>query len=226
MSNGTDKNPFPFCVRLLFWPLRIFFHLLYHQFAWTYDWVAAIVSLGLWQTWVLSVLPYLEGGRILELGHGPGHLQDALYKNKRTMGFIVGLDASPQMSRIAKRNLRKSGIIPNLVNGNARNLPFCEETFHRVAATFPSEYILHSSTLSEIHRVLIPGGRLVVLTTALITGQRRRDQTAAWLFKVTGQSSSLERRLLDPARQAGFEVKLEKIKLKSSLLILFIAEKG
>ena len=66
--------------RLLGWFLRFFFHLLYHQFAWTYDWVAAGVSLGRWNEWVRSILPYMQEGRILELGHGPGHLQAELLK--------------------------------------------------------------------------------------------------------------------------------------------------
>ena len=32
--------------------LRIFFHLLYHPFAWTYDFIAWAVSLGRWKDWV------------------------------------------------------------------------------------------------------------------------------------------------------------------------------
>ncbi len=62
--------------------LRFFFRLLYHQFAFTYDLVAATVSLGRWKDWVLSVVPFIEGTRILEIGHGPGHLQRALLEQE------------------------------------------------------------------------------------------------------------------------------------------------
>jgi ubiquinone/menaquinone biosynthesis C-methylase UbiE len=48
------------------------------SFAWSYDLVAAVVSLGQWNHWVGSVLPYLPGVNILEIGHGPGHLQRLL----------------------------------------------------------------------------------------------------------------------------------------------------
>ncbi len=225
MNNHAQGDIYPACFRYLVWPLRIFFYLLYHQMAWTYDWVAAAVSIGLWQKWVLSVIPYLDGAMLLELGHGPGHLQKALWGKKDVPRSIIGLDASPQMGRIASRRLKRSGISPNLVNGFAQNLPFLNEAFQSVVATFPTEYIFNPSTLAEIYRVLAPGGRLVVLTSALITGRRRREKTAAWLFNVTGQSSPLDRRLLEPARQAGFRVKVEEIKLKSSVLILLIAEK-
>ena len=54
--------------------MRFFFHLLYHPFAFTYDLVAATVSFGDWKNWVYSILPFINGTRILELGHGPGHL--------------------------------------------------------------------------------------------------------------------------------------------------------
>ena len=55
--------------------MRVFFHLLYHPFAFTYDLVAAVVSFGQWKNWGQSILPFIDGTRILELGHGPGHLQ-------------------------------------------------------------------------------------------------------------------------------------------------------
>ena len=73
--------------------LRFFFHQLYHGFAWTYDFVAASVSIGRWRGWVLTALPYLEGPRVLELGHGPGHLQLALFESGLAP---LGLDASRQ----------------------------------------------------------------------------------------------------------------------------------
>jgi ubiquinone/menaquinone biosynthesis C-methylase UbiE len=225
MNKRSQGDSYPAYFRYLFWPLRIFFYLLYHQMAWTYDGVAAVVSVGSWQKWVLSVLPYLENGRCLELGHGPGHLQQALWGKKYPASAIFGLDASPQMGRIANRRLKRSGVSPNLLNGFAQKLPFLAETFQSVVATFPTEYIFNPSTLAEIHRVLAPGGRLVVLTSAFITGQRRREKTAAWLFKVTGQSSPLDRRLLEPARQTGFRVRVEEIKLSTSVIILCIAEK-
>ncbi|MEW6241946.1 MAG: class I SAM-dependent methyltransferase, partial [Chloroflexota bacterium] len=55
--------------------LRVFYHWLYHPFAWVYDFVAAVVSLGRWNEWIMTVMPLIEGTRILELGHGPGPLQ-------------------------------------------------------------------------------------------------------------------------------------------------------
>jgi ubiquinone/menaquinone biosynthesis C-methylase UbiE len=223
-KNLGEKRP-PFWARLLFHLLRLFFYLLYHPLAWTYDWVAAIVSLGAWQKWVFSIIPYIQGAPILELGYGPGHLQKVLWKNAGFKPLVFGLDASSQMARIARRNLRRAGISPNQMIGYAQSLPFPANSFQTVAATFPTEYIFHPSTLAEVYRILEPGGRLVVLTSAVITGSRRLEKTAAWLFKVTHQSSLWESRLLEPARQVGFRAKVEEQQLKSGLLIYVIAEK-
>jgi ubiquinone/menaquinone biosynthesis C-methylase UbiE len=194
--------------------------------AWTYDWVAAIVSLGAWQKWVFSITPYIRDAPILELGYGPGHLQKALWENARFKPLVFGLDASPQMARIARRGLRRAGIPPNLMIGYAQHLPFPANTFQTVAATFPTEYIFEPSTLAEVYRILAPGGRFIILASAIITGPRRLDKTAAWLFKITRQSSLWEGRLLEPARQAGFRTREEELKLKSGLLIFAIAEKA
>lgn len=223
-NRSPDHPPAPY-LRILFWSLRVFFYLLYHPMAWTYDWVAAAVSLGQWKSWVLSALPYLQGPRILELGHGPGHLQKALWEKGQTGLFVVGLDASSQMGRLAHHNLESRGNRPKLVNGRAQYLPFEDGAFENVVATFPTEYIFDPSTMSEIRRVLVPGGRLVLLTSAVLVGKRRSEQTAAWLFKVTGQSTPWEQRLINPLRQIGFLVSLDEVRLPSSVLMMLLGEK-
>ena len=208
--------------RLLGWFLRIFFHLLYHQFAWTYDWVAAGVSLGRWDEWVKSILPYIQEGRILELGHGPGHLQVELLR----MGLkSFGLDASPQMSHQAMNRLQKLGFASKLVRGFAQALPFEEGTFQTVVATFPSEYIVDPRTLIEIERVLEPGGQVIILALAWITGEKWLERAAGGLFRVTGQSPEWEDRFLEPVRDAGFLAHVDWVDLETSRLAIIVGQK-
>ncbi len=227
------------CVKPLFFVkplLRFFFRLLYHQFAWTYDLVAALVSFNRWRDWVLSVMPFLEGSRVLEIGHGPGHLQRALRSQGRP---AVGIDASPQMGRLAKRNLRldiqnqntytskalSAYTQLNLARGLAQALPFAAESFDSVVATFPTEYFVDPQTLKEVKRCLVPGGRFVVLPVAL-----PRNRLLDWLFKTTHQRPTealdvIRARLEKPLAALSFQTEIQALDVPSGVLVVVIAVK-
>jgi len=201
--------------------LRVFFGWLYHPLAFTYDLVAATVSFGRWNDWGRNVVPFIQGTRILELGHGPGHLQRLL----RSLGlFAVGLDESTQMGRLASRQLRRGGYAQiNLARGLAQHIPFPTESFNTVLSTFPSEYIFDQRTLSEARRVLHNGGRLVVLPAAW-----PKNPLLGWLFKVTGESpleaqAVVKRKLKQPFIEAGFDVEIQILDVSSGFLIVVIA---
>ena len=221
---GEELYP-PLRNRLLTHLLGLFFRLLYHPLAWSYDAVAAIVSIGRWRRWVLQAGRYASGPRILELGFGPGHLQTDLHRQ----GFqVFGLDESAQMARQARGRLKHYGLSYRLARGLAQRLPYASECFHSVIATFPTNYILDPSTLNEIYRVLAGGGRLVVLFAAWITGRAPIDRAAALLFRATGQTPQMnqnEKRLLDPFLQAGFQTERKELETSDGRLLLIVAVK-
>ncbi|HEX2998294.1 MAG TPA: methyltransferase domain-containing protein [Anaerolineales bacterium] len=225
--------------------LRIFFYLLYHQFAFAYDLVAAVVSFNRWKDWVMSALPFIEGKRVLEIGHGPGHLQRVLLD--RGM-LAVGIDESIQMGRLAKRNLKRTflsqtQITPlsnaspqpayaqeSLTRGLAQHLPIRGETFDTVVATFPAEYIFDPKTLIETWRVLVPGGKFVILPGATITGRNIVDRLLAWIFRATGEthpdlSEIIRERSKEAFAKTGFHVVVHEIPVKSSLVFIILATK-
>lgn len=210
--------------RLITGFLRVFFRLLYHSFAWSYDAVAWTVSLGRWTTWINSVIPFIRGRRVLELGHGPGHLQVDLARQ----GILAyGLDESRQMGRQAYYRVIKV-VQPKLTRGRAENLPFPEACFGTVVSTFPTEYILLPATLLEINRVLEPGGKLIILLASWFTGKSQLEKAAAFLFTITGQVPSAGdhfQNLLRPFQAAGYNSRLEWVDQNSSRLLLVVAEK-
>jgi ubiquinone/menaquinone biosynthesis C-methylase UbiE len=210
-------------MRLILFLFRTIFYLLYHQFAWTYDFVAAAVSLGRWKDWVQSALPYLDG-RILEIGYGPGHLQLSLHEKCLS---VFGMDESRQMARQASRRLYKKGFPSNLSRGYAQHLPFPKNVFDTVVTTFPSEYIFDPQTLMEIRRVLVTGGKLIVVPMAWITGKRIHERLAAWLFRVTGEApgrpGTISTAMRDRLVRAGFEVRSELIGMRSSQVLVVVA---
>lgn len=225
--------------------LRFFFYLLYHPFAFAYDLVAATVSLGRWKEWVLSVLPFIVGTRILEIGHGPGHLQRALL----SQGLLsVGIDESVSMGRLAKRNLRRtlaSGQMNGswtsspkasyaqirLTRGLAQHLPFPSGCFDTVVATFPADYIFDPITLEEARRVLTPGGRFVILPGASILGRGFMDRAMAFLFRITGEtpanlSQVLHERSGKVFARSNFHVQIHELEIKSSMVFILVATKS
>src|SRR5512143_1161386 len=139
--------------------IKFGFHLLYHQFAFTYDTVAWLVSLGQWQAWGRTTLARVRGPRVLEIGHGPGHLLIALARSGRRP---IGIDLSPQMIRMAQRNIRQAGVNVSQVQCRVQALPFRSGEFDSVVSTFPSEYIGDIATLREVQRVTNERGRLIV----------------------------------------------------------------
>ena len=203
--------------------LRFFFYHLYHGLAFTYDAVAWLVSFGQWTDWMESALPYVQGTRVLELGHGPGHLQRALRGRKLV---AVGLDESPQMGHLARQRLFHSGYAQvDLVRGLGQSLPFEAEAFDSLIATFPAEYIFEARTLSEARRVLRNGGRLIVLPAAWPGNPLLR-----WLYRVTGESPAealevVKKKWSLPFVRAGFETRIEILEVKSSVLMFVICNK-
>lgn len=219
--------------------LRIFFYFLYHQFAFTYDLVAWVVSFGHWKDWILEVLPFIEGTRTLEIGHGPGHLQRVLLNR----GLVaVAIDESASMGRLAKRKLMRQNSNPSngsawvathypdyaqasITRGLAQELPFRNETFDTVISTFPAEYIYDMRTLSEVKRCLLNGGRFIVLPVAM-----PKNRFLSWLFKVTDQAPSealelIQKDLEEPFIQSEFDVETHVIEKVSGTLILIVARK-
>jgi ubiquinone/menaquinone biosynthesis C-methylase UbiE len=209
--------------------LALFFQLLYHQFAWTYNFVARIVSSGMWFQWVNTALPFLDQGPVLEIGFGTGYLLGAL--SERGI-YVIGLDKSMYMAKLSRSSLRKKRIITELVNGSAQYLPFPPHHFQRIVSTFPSPYILDRQTLLEIWRVLLPGGQVVIIPSAWITGVSARNKLATLLFRVTHQvpsnASDLDEvytGLHDAMNAIGFEVQQRIIELPQSKVLCFLAGK-
>jgi len=199
--------------------MRIFFYLLYHPFAFAYDFVAAFVSFGQWKNWGRSILPFITGTNILELGHGPGHLQRFLLELKFD---CVAIDESTQMGMLAKRRI---GVNHKLTRGLAQHLPFANETFSSIISTFPTDYIFDSNTLSEIKRCLKNSGRLIVLPAAFPS-----NKFLKWLYKVAGASpealdESIKSKVKEAFVKAGFQTEVQILDVKSSRLLILLATK-
>jgi ubiquinone/menaquinone biosynthesis C-methylase UbiE len=177
----------------LWWRLvRFGFRLLYNEMAFTYDLVSKVVSLGEWRCWQRGGLKHINvqrGSLVLELAHGTGDLQlDLSSTGYRTIGY----DLSPYMGRITQRKLTKHNIKAKLSRGKAQTLPFKDNLFDAVICTFPTPFVFEQETLREVHRVLKPNGRFVIVINGVLTGGGAVKQFLEWLYRITGQRADAE----------------------------------
>jgi demethylmenaquinone methyltransferase/2-methoxy-6-polyprenyl-1,4-benzoquinol methylase len=124
-----------------------------------YDRTNAILSMGNAQLWraaaVRAVDPH-SGERILDVAAGTGSSSAAL---ARTGATVVALDFSAGMIEEGRRRHRKI----EFVEADAERLPFGDDEFDAVTISFGLRNIEHPKVaLTEMYRVLKPGGRLVI----------------------------------------------------------------
>lgn len=99
-------------------------------------------------------------GRVLEVAVGTG-LNLAFYAPGAD---VTGVDLSPEMLQIARRRAAELGRNLELREGDAHDLPFDDESFDSVVATYSLCNIPDPSrAVAEMRRVLRPGGRLVLV---------------------------------------------------------------
>ncbi len=199
--------------------LRLAFHLLYYQLAWTYDLVAWLVSVGDWPAWRRAVTLFLREGPSLELAYGTGGLMADL----TARGLApVGLDLSPHMARLARQRLLRWGLLPRLVRGQAQALPFPDGAFANVIATFPTDFILAPQTLDAIVRVLQPEGRLVIVVVGNLRGPGLLRRFVEWLYQVTGQREIPRPGPLQRLSAAGFDARWEEATIEGATALLLV----
>ena len=99
-------------------------------------------------------------GTVLEVAVGTG-LNLPFYAAGRD---VVGIDLSPEMLAIARRRAVEAGRDVDLREGDAHDLGFDDESFDTVVSTYSLCNIPDPDrALGEMHRVLRPGGRLILV---------------------------------------------------------------
>jgi ubiquinone/menaquinone biosynthesis C-methylase UbiE len=102
------------------------------------------------------------GGRVLDLATGPGNL--AIELARLGKHHVVGLDVSKTFVQIATQNAAREGLAVEFLLGDACRMPFDAGWFDFVVcrAAFKN-FADPVAALEEIHRVLKPGGKAVIL---------------------------------------------------------------
>ena len=107
-----------------------------------------------------------DGGRVLDCGIGTAAFSLALAGKAAAPLRIEGTDLSPSMLLRAGLNLDREDIESRLHLRDVKNLPFEDDTFDAVIGAHALEHLDDPlAGLSEMARVLEPGGPLVLVAT-------------------------------------------------------------
>jgi SAM-dependent methyltransferase len=112
-----------------------------------------------WAPIVLDEAQVAPGNRVLDVACGTGVLALAAADRVGPGGEVAALDASPEMLAVARRKRRNI----EWHEGAAESLPFEDGHFDAVVSQFGMMFFNdRPAALSEMMRVLRPGGRLAV----------------------------------------------------------------
>ena len=161
--------------------------------------------------WMDDVLGYTgtAGLDVLDVGCGQGI---DLVRYARGGANATGIDLTPRHTEIARAHLAATGLSGRVVQGDAEQLPFADDSFDRAS----SNGVLHHTpgiepALREIRRVLRPGGeaRIVlynrsslhywvnqVLYAGILKGGLIRERSMAGVLSAGVEVSSIDARPL------------------------------
>jgi demethylmenaquinone methyltransferase/2-methoxy-6-polyprenyl-1,4-benzoquinol methylase len=132
-----------------------------------YDFLNQLLSLGIdkmWRKRAIGVLEPLKPKILLDVATGTGEF--ALEALKLNPVKIYGIDIADGMLEIGRQKIlakKVSGTI-ELLHGDSENIPFTENKFDAVTVAFGVRNFENLKRgLSEILRVLKPGGMIVIL---------------------------------------------------------------
>ena len=110
---------------------------------------------------LLDTAQVTSGTRLLDIACGPGILSAAIAKSARD---VVAFDLTPEMLKKATQRCSEAGLANvSFREGNAAELPFADAAFDAVVTRLSVHHFDRPGrVMSEIFRVLRPGGRFVI----------------------------------------------------------------
>ena len=132
-----------------------------------YDLMNDLMSGGmhrLWKAFTIQRSGVREGSRVLDVAGGTGDLALAFARKVGKSGQVWLTDINNAMLARGRDRLLDEGRVVPTALCDAEALPFAADSFDLVSVAFGLRNMTHKDVaLAEMHRVLRPGGRLLVL---------------------------------------------------------------
>jgi len=153
----------------------------YTRFSRAYDILVRLFPI--WRTWLKAALPLIEGPRVLEVGFGTGYLMTQYAAHYE----VYGVDINASLIKVARANLIRTGMRASLECASVEQLPYSDGCFDTVLSTMAfSGFPRSKQAMSEMTRVLKPGGRLIIVDISLPRDGNLAGTVVARAFEAGG----------------------------------------
>lgn len=157
---------------------------LFDKIAPDYDKLNHILSLNIDKGWrkkaVREIVDSDEPLAILDVACGTADFTIEIAKKAAKGSRITGIDLSEGMMKVGREKIEAAGLQATLEAGDCEALTYADNTFHRISVGFGVRNFEHLELgLSQMHRVLKPGGKLVILELSVPTNPFIR-----WCYKL------------------------------------------
>ncbi|HWB28626.1 MAG TPA: bifunctional demethylmenaquinone methyltransferase/2-methoxy-6-polyprenyl-1,4-benzoquinol methylase UbiE [Chitinophagaceae bacterium] len=141
---------------------------MFDSIAFRYDFLNRFLSFGIdvwWRKKAISQLKQLQPGAVLDVATGTADVAIMTYKQLKP-AKITGIDISEGMLQLGRQKIEKLGLgqYITLQQGDSETINYPDNTFDAITVAFGVRNFENlEKGLSEMRRVLKPGGKLVVL---------------------------------------------------------------
>lgn len=141
---------------------------LFDNIASDYDKLNHILSLNIDKGWrkkaVRKLVDTQEPLKVLDVACGTADFTIEIAQKVAKGSEVIGVDISEGMMAVGREKIKKAGVSAELYVADCEDLPYPDNTFDRISVGFGVRNFEHLELgLSQMCRVLVPGGKLVIL---------------------------------------------------------------
>ena len=157
---------------------------LFNNIAPDYDKLNHILSLNIDKGWRKKAVRRLADVKtplkVLDVACGTGDFTIEIARKVADGSKVTGIDISEGMLAVGREKVKKAGLDIDMLVGDCEALPYGDNTFDRISVGFGVRNFEHLELgLSEMLRVLVPGGKLVILELSVPSNSFVR-----WCYKL------------------------------------------
>ena len=149
-----------------------------------YDKLNHILSLNIDKRWrkkaVRELVDEPRPLKVLDVACGTGDFTIEIARKVAPESEITGVDISEGMIAVGMEKIAKSGLKASMHVADCEALPYADNTFDRISVGFGVRNFEHLELgLREMYRVLVPGGKMVILELSVPSNALIR-----WAYKL------------------------------------------